>query len=208
MRARAAVGRDKVVAVTHAIDGRFKMIGVFQPHHGRHHEPGAEPFRQCAQHPHARARMRRRDRDADVAQTRFPERRVAAFAFRDAPIGVCKTRIGGDSGKARVQDLVVALDAKVLEIATDVGLAHLPNSFLKAWSLKPTLTRSSLSTTGRLTSAGYSFSSKVHSGSLAGFLRCGNRLRHVVDALLTSFSQPPSCLAHSLSAAAGTGFAR
>src|SRR5690242_13974215 len=69
-------------------------------------------------------------------------------------------------------------------------------------------TRRSSDLTGRRINAGYSFRSNVHSGSLAGFLRCGNRLRHVVETLLTSFSQPPSWFAQSFKVAAGTGFAR
>src|SRR6185312_13401556 len=147
------------------------MIGVFQPHHRRHHEAGTEPLRHFPEHAHARARVRRRDRGTQVAQARFPERRVGAFAIRNAPVRAREPRVGSDRGKARVQRFVVALDAKVLEVAVDGGVAHLPNSFLNALSLKPTLTSPlPRTTTGRLTSAGYSFSSNVHSGSLDGFL--------------------------------------
>src|SRR3954464_4615204 len=82
------------------------------------------------------------------------------------------------------------------------------NRFLNALSENPTETSSPSTTTGRLISAGYSFSNNVHSGSVRGSFRCGSSVRQVVDALLTSFSHPPRASAHAFSVAGGTGFAR
>src|SRR5690606_37265600 len=64
---------------------------------------------------------------------------------------------------------------------------------LKALSLKPCVMRPSpVTTTGRLMSCGYSFSSSFHSASEPGVLRFGARLRQVVEDLLTMASHPPS----------------
>src|SRR5690242_16438965 len=209
---RTRIVSREMIAMPGAIDGRFQMIGVFQPHHGRHHEPGPEPFRERAQYPDAGARSGRRHLRPQGGDPRLPERRVGTLARRDAPVRPREPRVGSHGGEARVQRLVVTFHAQVLEIAAGARIDHandVPKIFLKALSLKPTLTSPlSRTTIGRRINAGYSFRSNVHSGSLAGFLRCGNRLRHVVEALLTSFSQPPSWLAQSFKVAAGTGFAR
>ena len=74
-------------------------------------------------------------------------------------------------------------------------IAHdlIPNFCLKPLSVKPTLTApSSATSTGRLTRAGYSLISKVHSGSEPGVLRDSGSVRQVADARLINLCQPPS----------------
>src|SRR3990167_1610269 len=89
-------------------------------------------------------------------------------------------------------------------------VTHLPtpNFFLKPLSVKPTLTSPSITTTGRLTSAGYSLISSVHSGSEPGALRDSGKVRQVVEARLISLSQPPRFVAHAFSVSAGIRCAR
>src|SRR3546814_3669182 len=75
---------------------------------------------------------------------------------------------------------------------------EMPKRFLKPLSLKPwVMTPSSVTTTGRRTSCGYSRSSSFHSGSEAAPLRLSGSCRQVVDDLLISDSKPPACRAHS-----------
>src|SRR5690606_29401521 len=79
-------------------------------------------------------------------------------------------------------------------------LAHppIPKRVLKPLSLKPWLTApSSLTTTGRRISCGYSRSSSFHSASEPAALRWSGSWRQVVDDLLTIASKPPSLPAHS-----------
>jgi hypothetical protein len=84
-----------------------------------------------------------------------------------------------------------------------------PKRCLKSLSVKPTDTAPSGSTTtGRLTTAGCSRTSSVHSGSEPGDLRSSGSERQVVEALFTSLSQPPSCLAQSFNVAGSTRCAR
>src|SRR5512146_1764017 len=72
------------------------------------------------------------------------------------------------------------------------------NSLANNLSVKPRLTLpSAMTTTGRRTSAGYSLISSSHSGSDAGDLRAGGRLRQVMPVRLTSFSQPPTDFTHA-----------
>src|SRR5690606_30943780 len=79
--------------------------------------------------------------------------------------------------------------------------AHVPivaKRFLNPLSLKPcVMTPSSVTTTGRRTSCGYSRSSSFHSASDAAALRLSGSCRHVVDDLLISDSKPPTCRAQS-----------
>src|SRR3546814_1689762 len=66
----------------------------------------------------------------------------------------------------------------------------MPKRFLKPLSLKPwAMTPSSVTTTGRRTSCGYSRSSSFHSGSEAAPLRLSGSCRQVVDDLLISDSK-------------------
>ena len=58
------------------------------------------------------------------------------------------------------------------------------------------------------TSAGYSAISCVHWASVLAVLRSSGRLRQVMEARFTSFSQPPSLPAHDFRVAAGTGWSR
>src|SRR3546814_16911686 len=71
----------------------------------------------------------------------------------------------------------------------------MPKRFLKPLSLKPwVMTPSSVTTTGRRTSCGYSRSSSFHSGSEAAPLRLSGSCRQVVDDLLISDSKPPASI--------------
>jgi hypothetical protein len=95
---------------------------VFQPHHRWHHEPGAEPFGQRAQHAHAYARVRRRHVDTQLAQARLPERGVGALRDRDAPVDARQPRIARQRREARVQGFVVAFDPQIPETTGGVGI--------------------------------------------------------------------------------------
>src|ERR1700722_2205247 len=89
------------------------------------------------------------------------------------------------------------------------NVAHAANNSRNFLSAKPRLTvPSSVTTTGRRTSAGYSLMRNSHSGSDAGDLRVGGRLRHVMPVRLTRLSQPPTFAAHDLSVEPSTRCSR
>src|SRR5690606_37353160 len=77
------------------------------------------------------------------------------------------------------------------------------------FSEKPTLTLPAASTvTGRLTNAGNSAINASQASAVSGVLRSGGRLRQVMEARFTSFSQPPRASAQAVSTAGATGCAR
>ncbi len=73
---------------------RVVMVGMFQPHHGRHHELGTEALRKPAQRTHAGTDADRRHGFAHIAQARFPEPCIALLARGNAVIDLTQSRIG------------------------------------------------------------------------------------------------------------------